>query len=118
MLAPTTQHPPWPLLPMLPPTRRRGAASSDSEEEGGGGAGGAGAGAALQPEKAKRRLRRMMRETGLEDSEEDEGALLGWVFGLLRLGVAGGRGAVCTTGARPGWRTARRTRVGGPLGRG
>ena len=51
----------------VPPAPRRGGAGSDSEEEGG----------ALQPEKAKRRLKRMMRETGLEDSEE-EGSEGGW----------------------------------------
>lgn len=53
---------------------RRGAASSDSEGE-------EAEGGALQPEKAKRRLRRMMRETGLEESEEEEQG--GWVGGWV-----------------------------------
>ncbi|PSC70431.1 transcription initiation factor IIF subunit alpha isoform X2 isoform A [Micractinium conductrix] len=43
---------------------RRGVAS-DSDEEAGAGA--------LQPEKAKKRLKKMMRETGLEDSSDEEG---------------------------------------------
>ncbi|KAL4438167.1 hypothetical protein ABPG77_010528 [Micractinium sp. CCAP 211/92] len=47
------------------PTRRPGA-SSDSEEEG--------VAAKLAPEKTKKRLRKMMRATGLEDSSEDEGS--------------------------------------------
>ena len=39
--------------------------ASDSDEEAGAGA--------LQPEKAKKRLKKMMRETGLEDSSDEEG---------------------------------------------
>jgi hypothetical protein len=51
--------------------RCRGAASSDSEED-------EERGGVLQPEKAKKRLKQMMRATGLEDSEEEasEGELL------------------------------------------
>jgi len=53
---------------------------SDSDEERG--PGGSKPPAALQPEKAKKRLKKMMRDTGLEDSSDDEGSSdgkwMGW----------------------------------------